>query len=77
MMIPCDFQFFLIMLTAAVVPTVLLIIILIATGPVTIPFLKARLMKRHVIALGKRSGDIDFITGKYKAGSGTVETKDH
>jgi len=77
MMVPCNFQFFLIMLTAVIIPSVLLLIILIATGSVTIPFLKARLMKRHVVALVKRSGDIDFVTGKYKAGSGTVETKDH
>jgi len=57
------------------IPTGMLMVVAFATGAVTFPFLKAKLMNQSVITLVKRNGKLSFVPGDYKTGSATIETK--
>jgi len=51
-----------------------LLLVIVLTFGVTIPFLKARLFGRHIVALVLKNGNLKFVPAKYKAGSSTAET---
>jgi len=54
-----------------------IMIIVALTSGVTFPFMKARLLKRHIIALVKKNGELDFVAADYKSGSSTAETDEY